>query len=186
MFIMKDIFKLSKFSSAIEINIIKMTSFSVKVFTLVIRTLAKPLVSFVSHYKKVSLDKNPSRFNKFMKITLTKIGQDIHYYNTRINNKLFKLSKDSEVKPLNEKQALEKGAEVFSEFIVYSILIILPTMELIRQYKSSQAKERKKEMVIEKMREKINSLKEENEKLKLDLTSIKKSLNNISEKLNKI
>ena len=58
-------------------------------------------------------------------------------------------------------------------------------MELIRQYKSSQAKERKKEMVIEKMREKINSLKEENEKLKLDLTSIKKSLNNISEKLNK-
>jgi hypothetical protein len=160
-----------------------MTSFSVKVFTLIIRTLAKPMVQFVSHYKKVSLEKNDSRFNKMLKGTLTKIGQNVHYYNSKINNKLFKLSKDPDIKPLSEKQALEKGAEVFSEFIVYAILLTLPTLELIRQYKVSQAKEKKKEDHLQKMRDKIESIKGENQKLKSDLIAIKMTLKNISEKM---
>lgn len=160
-----------------------MTSFSVKVFTLIIRTLAKPLVQFVSHYKKVSLEKNDSRFNKALKASLTKIGQNVHYYNTKINNKLFKLSKDPEIKPLSEKQALEKGAEVFSEFIVYAILLTLPTLELIRQYKVSQAKEKKKQDHLNRMKNRIAELKIENQELKAKLKETKEILQAINEKL---
>ncbi len=160
-----------------------MTSFSVKVFTLVIRTLAKPLVSFVSHYKKASLENNNSKFNSAMKTSLIKLGQKVNYYNTKINNKLFKLSKDSQVKELSEKQALEKGAEVFSEILVYTILLTLPTLELIRQYKVSQAKERKKEESLVKMKERIVELSQENKKLKEDLQAIKQSLKIISDRI---
>ena len=161
-----------------------MTSFSVKVFTLIIRTLAKPIVAWVTHYKKVALAKNDSKFNQMMKVTLTKIGQDVHYYNTKINNKLFKLSKETDVKPLSESLALEKGAEVFSEFLVYAILITLPTLEIIRQIKAGQLKEKKKEDLLDKMKEKIESLKNENKELKDQLKGILDTLNGISGKLN--
>lgn len=54
---------------------------------------------------------------------------------TKINGSYLKLA-NSEffIKPLNDEQALEKGVEFFYEILFYSILIGLPTYEMMKGY----------------------------------------------------
>ena len=115
-----------------------------KFVTLIVRTIAKPLISWVTYYKRLKLqEQNPKL--AFIKNKVVWVGQVVNYYNIKINRKLFRLSTTEPIKPLSEEKAIEKGAEFLSEFLVYSILISLPVIEWLRQNKITKENEFSKE-----------------------------------------
>ena len=147
-----------------------------KLFTLVCRTMARPLISWVTYYNRVKLQSSNGRIQNKIKVKLVKLGQNVNYYNTIINRKLFKLPTKDPIRPLTEEKALERGAEFVSEFIVYAILITLPIYELIKLNKASTEKENEKENKMRKMRNELNHLVVENESIMNELDEIKSSV----------
>jgi hypothetical protein len=154
-----------------------------KLITLVIRTIARPLVNWVSYYNKLKLQQKESRFSKLVRGRLISIGQTTNYYNTLINRKLFKLSSSSSITELSEDKALEKGAEVLSEIFVYSILIILPIAEWIRQSKISKKKEMEKERKLKEMENELDEVIKENSEIIKEINDIKLLISEIQDKL---
>jgi hypothetical protein len=154
-----------------------------KLITLVIRTVAKPLVNWLSYYNRLKLQQNQSRVSKLIRGRLIWIGQNVNYYNTIINRKVFKISSTTSVTELSEEKALEKGAESISELIVYSILIILPIAEWIRQSKLSKKKESQKEKYINEMKNELGEAIIENQEILNEIEEIKKQINEIKIKL---
>lgn len=156
-----------------------------KLITLIVRTIARPLIVWVSYYKKMKLQQSNSSVHMFIRHRLIWTGQNINYYNTIINRKLFKIQSTSAVTSLSEDKALEKGAETLSEFLVYSILIVVPIFEWFRLSKISKKKELKKEKKIKEMRYELDEMLKESDGLNKELIEIKNILINVSEKLEK-
>ncbi len=154
-----------------------------KLITLVIRTIAKPLVSWFSYYNRLKLQQNQSRFSRLIRGRLIWIGQKVNYYNTIINRKIFKISSTTSVTELSEEKALEKGAETISELIVYSILIIIPIAEWIRQSKQSKKKELMKEMYINELKNELALAIENNKEIMSEIEEIKSQIYEIKFKL---
>lgn len=151
-----------------------------KVVTLVVRTIAKPLISWITYYKRLKLQEQNSKLD-FIKNKIVWIGQVVNYYNIKINRKLFRLSSNEPIKPLSEDKAIEKGAEFLSEFLVYSILISLPVLEWYRQSKITKEQEYLKEQELRRMKNDILALSEQNNELRArmeELRNIMKEINN--------
>jgi hypothetical protein len=121
-----------------------MSVFLFKSLSLLVRTLARPLINWVSYYNRMKMQESENKFVIFIRNRLENLGQKFNYYNTFFNRKLFKLADTQPIKPLTAEKALERGAELVSEFIVYSILLTLPTYEIYRQTKNNKIKEQKK------------------------------------------
>jgi hypothetical protein len=68
----------------------------------------------------------------------------------------------STIKPLTDDKALERGAELISEIIVYTILLTIPIYEMIKSYKSNVQKEKKKKDYLIKMQTDVETLIEGN------------------------
>lgn len=154
-----------------------------KLITLVIRTIAKPLVSWLSYYNRLKLQQTQSGFSKLVRGRLIWIGQTVNYYNTIINRKIFKISSTTSVTELSEEKALEKGAETISEFIVYSILIIIPIAEFLRQSKLSKKKELQKETYINQIKNELDLAIIDNQDILNEIEEIKTQINQIKFKL---
>ena len=124
-----------------------MSTFMFKVMNLVVRTIAKPLISWVTHYKKLKFkEESGSKVQIFLRRKLINVGQSWNYYNILINRKLFKISSsNTSINSLSEEKALERGAEFISEILIYSLLILIPLLEWWRLSKISKAKEKVKE-----------------------------------------
>lgn len=163
-----------------------MSTFFIKVIGLVVKTIAKPMVSWVSYYKRMKLlEKSDSKIQNFARENLIRMGQNVNYYNTIINRKLFKISSaTTHIQELNEEKALERGAEFISEVVVYSILIILPILEWMRQSKKAKEKEAIKERKIKEMRYELDHVMKESQELNKEMSDIIDLFNQISNKLN--
>jgi hypothetical protein len=162
-----------------------MSMFFFKLITLIIRTIAKPMVSWVSHYNKLRLQQQATgKFGLWARSKLIWLGQTTNYYNIVINRKLFKISTNTAITSLTEEKALERGAEAVSEFLVYSILIILPIAEMIRQSKMSKQKEAGKEKYIIEMKFELEDVIDENGKIKKEIDEIKILTEEILNRLN--
>ena len=153
-----------------------------KFVTLVVRTIAKPLISWVTYYNRLKLQEQNAKF-AFIKNRVIGIGQLVNYYNIKINRKLFRLSSKEPIKPLSEEKAIEKGAEFLSEFIVYSILISLPVLEWLRQSRISKEIENQKEQEVRKIESDIKALAEQNKVLKKKLSELKFLMSEITQKI---
>ena len=135
-----------------------MAVFVFKILSIAIRTLARPLINWVTYYNRLKVQESKHKFGIFMKNKLILLGQTIHYYNMKINRKIFGLTKETgTIKPLTSDKALERGAEVISEVIVYSILLTIPIYEMIKSYKSNKEKEKKKKEYLIKMQDDLES-----------------------------
>ena len=152
-----------------------MSTFMFKVMNLVVRTVAKPLISWVTHYKKLKFKEvSGSKFQMFIRKRLISSGQSWNYYNILINRKMFKIStSNTSISSLSEEKALEKGAEIISELLIYSLLIIIPLMEWWRLSKISKAKEQVKENFLNETRILTDELISESKELDKDLEEIK-------------
>ncbi len=153
-----------------------------KFFTLVVRTIAKPLISWLTYYNKLKMQEQNAKFT-FIKNIIINIGQNANYYNVKINRKLFRMSSNEPIKPLPVDKAIEKGAEFLSEFIVYSILISLPVLEWYRQSLLSKEVERQKEQEVKKIQSDIKALSGQNTLLKDKLSELKFLMSEINRKI---
>ena len=120
-----------------------MSLFVFKIITLVVRTLAKPMIAWVTHYKKIALLQSNSDINTFWRNRLINLGNRVDQFNVYINRKIVGLKQEN-YKKLSDEKALERGAEFFSEVLVYSILISLPVIEYVRQTKLNKKNENTK------------------------------------------
>ncbi len=159
-----------------------------KVMNLVVRTIAKPLVSWVTHYKKLQFkEESQSKFQKFSHKKLIWAGQTFNYYNVLINRKLFKISTGGTTIPeLSEEKALERGAEIIGEILVYSLLILIPFLEWLRLSKISKKKELQKENFIKETRIMLDEVMKESIEIDKELIEIKVLVENIESKLTKL
>jgi hypothetical protein len=140
-----------------------MAVFVFKILSIAIRTLARPLINWVSYYNRIKLQESPNKFATFLRNRMIKLGNTTNYYNILINRKIFGMTKEtSAIKSLTDDKALERGAELISEIIVYTILLTIPICEMIKSYKSNQLKEKKKKEFIAKMQTDVDDLIEGN------------------------
>src|SRR5689334_23167338 len=93
-----------------------------KLLNIAVRTLARPLINWVSYYNRIKIQESNSKVTIFVRNKLVSLGQNFNYYNILLNRKIFGLTKEQAIKPLTADKALERGAELISEFIVYTIL----------------------------------------------------------------
>lgn len=159
-----------------------MAIFIFKVIALVVRTVAKPLITWATYYNRIKLQESNHKYI-FMKEYIIWFGQMTNYYNTKLNRKVFKLPTNDPIKKLSDDKAIEKGAEFLSEIIIYTILLAIPIMEWWRQNKISKKKEEIKDISIKRLRLDVELLNEENVKLKKDLKFMKDILIEINNKL---
>ncbi len=153
-----------------------------KVVTLVVRTVAKPFITWISHYNKIKLQEQNSKL-KFIKNRIVWIGQVSNYYNIKMNRKLFRLSNNEPIKSLSEDKAIEKGAEFLSEVFIYAILITLPVLEWYRQNKITKEQEFLKDLEIRRMRNDTIALKEQNNDLKAKISELRDLIKEINNKI---
>jgi len=153
-----------------------------KFVTLIVRTIAKPLISWLTYYNRLKMKEQNAKF-AFVKNRIINIGQLGNYYNIKINRKLFRLSSREPIKPLTEEKAIEKGAEFLSEFIVYSILISLPVLEWYRQSLISKEIENQKEHEIKNIKSDLGELTKQNNVLREKLNELKFIMSEISNRI---
>jgi len=153
-----------------------------KFVTLIVRTIAKPLISWLTYYNRLKMKEQNAKF-AFVKNRIINIGQLGNYYNIKINRKLFRLSSREPIKPLTEEKAIEKGAEFLSEFIVYSILISLPVLEWYRQSLISKEIENQKEQEIKNIKSDLGELTKQNNVLREKLNELKFIMSEISNRI---
>jgi hypothetical protein len=162
-----------------------MAVFVFKILSIAIRTLARPLINWVTYYNRIKVQESKNKSALFIKNKLIQLGQSANYYNILLNRKIFGLTKDTQViKPLNPDKALEKGAEIISEFFVYSILLTIPIYEMIKSYKSNKIKEEQKKQHIVNMQNNVDLIIEKNIVSENAIKEIKYNLLNIKNKLN--
>jgi len=159
-----------------------MAIFIFKIIALVIRTVAKPFITWTTYYNRLKLQEPDFKY-KFIRDYTIWFGQMTNYYNTKFNRKFFKLPATDPIKKLTDDKAIEKGAEFLSELFIYSILISLPVLEWWRQSKINKIKEEMKEIGLKRMRIDVELLMKENADYKKELKEIKKILTEINSKL---
>lgn len=160
-----------------------MTSIIEKSFNIMIRTLARPIIEWIIKHKKEDLS-GKIEFGILGRL-LSKIGQKWNVIQVKVNRKSYGISSLSEIKPLSNEKALEKGTEVFTEFTIYSLLIFIPIIEWRRQGKVSKVKENKEKEYLNSINEKLRHLKLEEEILEGRLIEINKKIIDVDEKIRK-
>ncbi len=160
-----------------------MAVFFFKIFSIAIKTLARPLINWVTYYNRLKVQESNHKVAIFIRNKLISTGQNFHYYNTLLNKKIFGLTKETTIKTLSEDKALERGAEFISEVIVYSILLTLPIYEMIKSYKSTQQKEKKKKDYLNKMQTDLDMMIESHIINKNSIQDIKNKLKEIDSNL---
>jgi hypothetical protein len=165
-----------------------MSTFMFKVMNLVVRTIAKPLVSWVTHYKKLKFkEESQSKFQNYSRTKLIWAGQTWNYYNVLINRKLFKISTGgTTISELSEEKALERGAEIIGEILVYSLLILIPFLEWLRLSKIAKKKEQVKENFIKETRIMLDEVLKESQDLERELVEIQSLILTLEQKTNKL
>jgi hypothetical protein len=136
-----------------------MAVFFFKIVSIAVKTLARPLILWVSYYNRLKVQESKNRYAIFLKNRLIWIGQTFNYYNIMLNRQIFRLTKDTgPIKLLSEEKALERGAEFVSELIVYSIILTVPIIEMLKSYKNNQIKEKKKKDYLIKIQNDVDSM----------------------------
>jgi hypothetical protein len=158
-----------------------MAIFIFKVLAVVIRTTAKPLISWATYYNRIKLQENPK--NVFIKERIIWLGQMTNYYNAKFNRLVFRLSPNEPIKKLTDDKAIEKGSEFFSEILIYAILLAIPILEWLRQYKLNKIKNEILDNGIKRMRIDIELMLKENERKRSELEELKNYLESLKRKI---
>jgi hypothetical protein len=159
-----------------------MAIFIFKIIALVVRTTAKPLITWATYYNRLKLQESNAKY-KYIRKYIIGIGQITNYYNIKFNRKFFRLPSTDPIKRLTDDKAIEKGAEVASEIVIYTILLAIPILEWWRQSKINKVKEEMKETGVKRLRLDVEILSEENRRLKKDLKLMRGVLSEINSKL---
>ena len=121
-----------------------------KIFTLVIRTFSKPVLSLM---KKKQQEGKLRSFRWFF----VGLGRRYQIFEHWLNHRLLKTAHKKQLTELKEEILLEKGVEAFYELFLYSIIIGLPLYELYKSAESAEKKEKKLKEKIDSMERKLDT-----------------------------
>jgi hypothetical protein len=133
-----------------------------KIFTLVVRTFSKPMLSLM----KKKQQEGKLGYFRWLFVGLGRKYQAFEHW---LNHRLLKTSHKKQMTELKEEILLEKGVEAFYELFFYSIVIGIPMYELYKAAESAEKKDVKLKAKIDSMEGKLDSA---NQSLKLLLGHI--------------
>lgn len=135
-----------------------------KIFTLVIRTFSKPLLSLM---KKKQQEGKYKHWRWFF----VGLGRKYQIFEHWLNHKLLKTTHKKQLTELKEEILMEKGIEGFYEIFFYSIVIGLPMYELYKGAESAEKKEIKLKAKVDSLEHKLDEANQNLSLLLAHLTS---------------
>ncbi|KAI8444142.1 optic atrophy 3 protein-domain-containing protein, partial [Phakopsora pachyrhizi] len=135
---------------------------SVKVISLLIKTLSKPLANRI----KTSAQEHP----KFRKMCVS-LAQSVHRHETRLSSGIFSKVKPI-VRPLSETKAIQNGANFLSEAFVFSVALSLIVGENLRGRIKTASRRDAINDRLNDIEINLDSLKEDNRIVKERLTDL--------------
>lgn len=131
-----------------------------KLATLVIKQVSKPLASFA---------KNRAKDNHFFRTyVLMPPAQFYHWCEVRMKMYVMNITRSKESAPiprLNEEAAIELGANLLGEGVIFGIAVAILAFEVGRQKEKDRKKEEKEADFINGLENRINELTFANEEL---------------------
>ncbi|KAM7425234.1 Optic atrophy 3 protein [Porites harrisoni] len=123
-----------------------------KLVSLAVKQISKPVANSL---------KSAAKQNEFFRrYVCVWPGQGYHWFETRVRMKLMGLSGPDKVQPLSEQVAVDVGAELLGESLIFGIA----TLTLYFEYRRGQNKEAKKE---EEQNRKLTDLQNQIKELEL-------------------
>ncbi|KAM7492559.1 hypothetical protein LguiA_035480 [Lonicera macranthoides] len=135
-----------------------------KLGTLAIRTISKPIANKL----KRGAGLHPT-FRQF----IINLAQANHRFTTTMQRRIYGLSTNMEIRPLDEGRAVEAAGALLGEFFIFSVAGAALIYEVQR---SSRAEARKEEL----RKQEIEALKQKNEDLAKELQILKQKVEDLS------
>ncbi|KAI8904036.1 optic atrophy 3 protein-domain-containing protein [Gorgonomyces haynaldii] len=134
---------------------------SVKVASLLLKTLAKPIAGSIKQQAK----EHP-RFNEFC----ISIAQRFHRFESQMRMQFLDYEK-SKIRPLNDVKAVEQGANLLSELIVFGVAVTTIVLETWRSTNSSKKQKEELKQTLTQLQEQIDAQADNMQSLKDQLQS---------------
>ncbi|KAJ6833803.1 optic atrophy 3 protein-like protein [Iris pallida] len=129
----------------------------VKLGTLVLKTIAKPIAS--------RLKAEAGRHPKFRQL-IVNIAQVNHRFTTNIQRRIYGHATDVEIRPLNEEKAVQAAGDLLGELFVFSVATAALIFEVQRSARSEARKEEIRQKEIQGVKDREEELAREIEILK--------------------
>ncbi|CAL9749435.1 OPA3-like protein isoform X1 [Musa acuminata AAA Group] len=135
----------------------------VKLGSLVLRTLSKPIAS--------RLKQQTGNYPKFREYIIG-LAQANHRFTTTIQRRLYGQATDVKIRPLNEEKAVQAAADLIGELFVFSVAGAAIIFEVQRSARSEARKEESRRQELEAMKQKEQEVAKELELLKVKLDEL--------------
>ncbi|KAK9375827.1 optic atrophy 3 protein-domain-containing protein [Lipomyces chichibuensis] len=127
-----------------------MTTIALKISTLLVRTLAKPIANTIKARAK--------HHGPFRKVCIA-VAQTLHSTDVRLRLGLLGDAGKAKVRPLNDAKAIEMGANFLSESFLFSIAAGAIIFESVRSSRKSSARQESVEDDISELQAEVAKLK---------------------------
>ncbi|KAG0456466.1 hypothetical protein HPP92_024254 [Vanilla planifolia] len=138
----------------------------VKLGTLALRTLAKPIASKLKQQAGVH-----PRFREL----IVNLAQTNHRFSTTLQRRIYGHSTDVEIRPLNEEKAVQAAVDLIGELFIFSVAGGAIVFEVQRSSRSEAKKEELRRQELEALRRKGEDMAKEVDLLKQKLSEIEKN-----------
>ncbi|XP_010538188.1 PREDICTED: OPA3-like protein isoform X1 [Tarenaya hassleriana] len=123
-----------------------------KLGTLALKTISKPLASQLKHQAKVH-----PRFRLF----IVNVAQRNHRFTTQMQRRIYGHATNEEIRPLNEEKAVQAAADLIGELFVFAVGGAVVIFEVQRNARSEARKEEARKKEIEELRAKDEELEKD-------------------------
>ncbi|XP_044460571.1 OPA3-like protein [Mangifera indica] len=135
----------------------------VKLGTLVLKTLSKPLAAKL---------KQQAAFHPRFRQFIIGIAQANHRITTRMQRRIHSHATDVEIRPLNEEKAVQAAVDLIGEIFIFSVAGAAVIFEVQRSARSEARKEEIRKQEMEALRQRDENLSREVELLRQKLEEL--------------
>ncbi|CAH8355477.1 unnamed protein product [Eruca vesicaria subsp. sativa] len=134
-----------------------------KLGTLLVKTISKPLASQLKHQAKVH-----PRFRQ----SIINFAQRNHRITTQIQRRIYGHATDVEIRPLNEEKAVQAAVDLIGELFIFAVGGGVVIFEVQRSSRSEARKEEARKQELEELRIKDEELEKKVAELQSKLAEV--------------
>jgi len=134
-----------------------------KLGTLLVKTISKPLASQLKHQAKVH-----PKFRQF----IINFAQRNHRITTQMQRRIYGHATDVEIRPLDEEKAVQAAVDLIGELFIFAVGGGVVVFEVQRGSRSEARKEEARKQELEELRKKDEDLEKEMADLKSKLEEL--------------
>ncbi|CAD8143630.1 unnamed protein product [Paramecium pentaurelia] len=110
-----------------------------KLISLVVRVFARPIIT---SKKEISIQKVQMSKQRFITQQILNLGNAYYFWDQKIDRIYLNQNLKVEYDQLNEDEALKLGTEFFLEILIYTILILVSSFEIWKNYFEQQDRQK--------------------------------------------